>query len=110
MEPERLDFRQTLDALAAWRGSNVLVTAHTHPPGAPRSHTHTVLRGALGPLEMVESDVDPDDESSAGYLVGAAPNGLYMRAGDFVQAVRFGASHLNLRFTNHLNFEIRRLD
>ena len=110
MDAERLDFRQTLDVLAAWRGRNVLVTAHSHTPGAPRSHTHTVLRGALGPLQMVDSDVDPDDESSAGYTVGAAPNGLYMRAGDFVRAMRFGASHLNVRFANHLNLEIRRLD
>jgi hypothetical protein len=109
MELEPLDFRQTLDLLGAWRGRTVLVTAHSQASGEPRSHAHTVLRGELGPLQMVESDVDPEDESSAGYLVGPAPNGLYMRAGDFISAMRVGESHLNVKLRNNLNFEIRRL-
>jgi hypothetical protein len=109
VELEPLDFRQTLDLLAAWRGQTVLVTAHSQAPGKPRSHAHTVLRGELGPLAMVDADVDPDEESSAGYPVGRAPNGLYMRAADFIKATRIGASHLSVTFSNDLNFEIRRL-
>jgi hypothetical protein len=110
VELERIDFRQTLDLLASWRGRTVLVTAHSQSPGEPRSHAHTVLRGELGSLEMVDADIDPDQESTAGYRVGAAPNGLYMRAGDFVEAVRAGASHVTVRFRNDLNFEVRSLD
>lgn len=109
MELEPLDFAQTLDLLAAWRGHTVLVTAHSQATGEPRSHAHTVLRGELGPLAMVDSDLNPEEESSAGYPVGEAPNGLYMRAGDFVEAVRVGESHLSLTFRNELNFEIRKL-
>ena len=109
MELEKLDFRQTLDLLGAWRGHTVLVTAHGQAAGAPRSHAHTVLRGELGPLGMVDSDLNPGEESSAGYPVGQAPNGLYMRAEDFVGAVRVGESHLSVRCSNNLNFEIRRL-
>lgn len=109
MELTPLDFRQTLDLLAAWRGRTVLVTAHSQAPGEPRSHAHTVLRGELGPLVMVDADLDPERQSSAGYLVGEAPNGLYMRAGDFVRAVQVGDSHLNVRLRNDLQFEIRRL-
>lgn len=87
----------------------MLVTAHSQASGEPRSHAHTVLRGKLGPLAMVDTDAGPDDESAAGYAVGDAPNGLYMRAEDFVKALRVGDSHLTVRFRNQLNFEIRRL-
>jgi hypothetical protein len=110
MQREQLDFRRTLDVLASWKGSTVLVTAHSQPHGEPRSHAHTVLRGGLGDLTMVDADVDPEAESSAGYVVGEAPNGLYMRAADFVEAVRVGESHLTVRFRGDLNFEIRRLE
>ena len=109
MELEPLDFLQTLDVLAAWRGRTVLVTAHSQTIGERRSHAHTVLRGELGPLAMVDSDLNPEEESSAGYVVGKAPNGLYMRAEDFVAAMRVGESHLRVTFRNELNFEIRRL-
>lgn len=109
MDLEPLDYRRTLDLLAAWKGHTVLVTAHSQAPGEPRSHAHTVLRGELGKLAMVDADLGPEEESSAGYPVGEAPNGLYMRAGDFVGAVRVGESHLRVTFRNELNFEIRRL-
>ena len=109
MELEQLDFRGTLDLLSDWRGHTVLVTAHGQATGEPRSHAHTVLRGELGPLGMVESDLNPEEESSAGYPVGEAPNGLYLRAEDFIGAVRVGESHLNVRCRNNLNLEIRRI-
>ena len=41
--------------------------------------------------------------------MGEAPNGLYMRAEDFIESVRVGESHLNVRCANNFNFEIRRL-
>ena len=107
---EPLDFRLTLDLLASWEGHNVLVTAHSRAAGEPLSHSHTVLHGQLGPLEMVDNAFEPDVESAAGYAVGGAPSGLYMTAGDFMRAERAGLTHLTVKCSEGFCFEIRRLD
>jgi hypothetical protein len=104
---EPLFFSETLDRLADWEGRDVLVAARVEPPGVPGSHSQLTQRGTLGPVQMVDNQIDPGTESVAAYEVEGTKGGLYVSPEDFVRAVPLSDSHLKLTFKHDLHIEVQ---
>jgi hypothetical protein len=79
-----LDFSKTIDLLVSWEGRQVSVIANPQGPGAPLSHTQTVMAGVLGELQMMDNLIDEATDSVASFSVGTTPpNGFCLSPGDF---------------------------
>lgn len=102
-----LSFSETLDWLAGWNGRGVLVVARVEPPGNPGSHSQLTQRGLLGPVQMVDNQIDPGTESVAAYEVEGTKGGLYVSPEDFVRAVALSDGHLKLTFKHDLHIEVQ---
>lgn len=111
-----LDFTATLDTLAEWSGSEVLVYAVSQPPGEPLTATNVTVRGKLSSLAMTDNLIDGDSDSVAAFAVGDAPNtGFHLSKSHFVRtqplppSPGMGAGAIRMDFKHDYSIQVTRL-
>jgi hypothetical protein len=106
-QPRPLDYREALDLLDSWTGKNVLALSHSQVPGKTMSHTQLAVEGELGPLQMVDNQIDSNADSVAAYSLGDGNTAVYLSSGDFERAILLSERHVNIAFRDNFHIELQ---